>query len=536
MAHFELSTIDLTIVVLYLVFVVALGLRFAKKNESAEEYFLGGRSFTWPLVGLSLYASNLSSASLIGMAGSAYGTGISVYNYEWMAAVILVFFAIFFLPFYLRSKVYTMPEFLERRFDTRARYIFSGVTLIATIIIDTAATLYAGGLVVRMIFPQIPMWQSVSVIALFSGLYTIAGGLAAVVFTDAVQAILLTIGAMLISIIAFFKVGSWGAVTAVTPPEMLSIVQPASDSFLPWPGLLTGVPLLGFYFWCNNQFMVQRVLGAKDVNHGRWGALFAGLLKLPIIFLMVLPGTMARVLYPAAQNPALQSNPDLVFPTLMFNLLPVGVVGIVAAGLIAAIMSSIDSTLNSASTLVTMDFFKKLRPHASSTQLTWAGRIFTAIFMVLAAAWAPNIEKFQSLWQYLQMVLGYVAPPIVACFLMGLFWKRANGHGAFAALLIGFGVGILDVALRVAGISVWFTEIHFLYLTTLRLVLCMATIVVVSLLTAPPPDEKTRGYIWTKSVYQAESQALQGLAWYKNYRVLSMALLALTAVFVAVFW
>ena len=536
MTDFQLGSIDLSIVILYLVFIVTLGLRFAKKSKSAEDYFLGGRAFTWPLVGLSLYASNMSSATLIGLAGSAYATGISVYNYEWMAAVVLVFFTIFFLPYYLRSQVYTMPEFLERRFDVRSRYIFSGITLIGTIIIDTAGSLYAGALVVKLIFPQIPMWQSIVTIALFSGLYTIAGGLAAVVFTDAIQAILLTIGAMMISVIAFFKIGSWSAVTAVTPPEMLSLVQPLNDSFLPWLGLFTGVPLLGFYFWCNNQFMVQRVLGAKDVNHGRWGALLAGLLKLPVIFIMVLPGTMARVLYPAAENPAIQNNPDLVFPTLMFDLLPVGILGLVAAGLIAAIMSSIDSTLNSASTLVTMDFFKKLRPKTTSTQLTWAGRIFTGIFMVLAAAWAPNIENFPSLWQYLQTMLGYIAPPIVACFLMGLFWKRANGPGAFAALIVGFGVGILDIILRVADIPVWFTELHFLYLATIRLVICVATIFIVSLATAPPPPEKTKAYIWTKQVYDAETQELKALPWWKNYRVQSIVLLALTSAFVIAFW
>ncbi len=470
------------------------------------------------------------------MAGSAYATGISVFNYEWMAAVILVFFAIFFLPFYLRSQVYTMPEFLERRFDARARYIFSGVTIIGTIVIDTAGSLYAGGLVIKLLFPAIPMWQSILALAMISGLYTIAGGLAAVVYTDAIQAIVLTIGAIVITAVAYVKIGSWAAVTAVTPPEMLSLVQPASDAFMPWPGLLTGVPLLGFYFWCNNQFMVQRVLGAKNVEHGRWGVLLAGLMKLPIIFIMVLPGTMARVLYPAADYPAIQNNPDLVFPTLMFDLLPVGVLGFVAAGLMAAIMSSIDSTLNSASTLLTMDFFKKLRPKTRDLQLAWAGRIFTGIFMVLAAAWAPHIEKFPSLWQYLQTVLGYIAPPIVACFILGLFWKRANGVGAFVALLVGFGIGILDVALRIAGVSVWFIEMHFLYLATLRFGVSMATLVVVSLLTAPPPAEKTDAYIWTRRIYDQETDDLRAVPWYKNYRIQSLALLGLTAIVVAMFW
>jgi SSS family solute:Na+ symporter len=305
---------------------------------------------------------------------------------------------------------------------------------------------------------------------------------------------------------------------------------------MPWTGLLTGVPLLGFYFWCNNQFMVQRVLGAKNIDHGRWGVLFAGLLKLPVIFLMVLPGIMARVLYPVAENPNLSNNPDLVFPTLMFDLLPIGVLGFVAAALIAAIMSSIDSTLNSASTLLTMDFLKPLRPKTTDQQLAWAGRIFTGVFMILAVLWAPNIEKFPSLWQYLQTVLGYIAPPIVALFLMGLFWKRANSHGAFAALLVGFGIGALDIALRIAGVDIWLTQMHFLHLAALRLIVAMVTLYIVSLLTAPPVEEETAAYIWTRKIFDAETADLSIQPWYYNYRRQSMALLALTALVVALFW
>ncbi len=530
MQTFELSLIDTAIVVLYAVFVIFLGLRLAKKHESPEEYFLGGRALTWPLVGLSLYASNMSSSSLVGLAGSAYGTGISVYNYEWMATVVLVIFAIFFLPYYLRSQVYTMPEFLEKRFDSRSRYYFSTLTIISTIIIDTAGALYAGSLIIKLILPQIPIWQSMLGLALLAGFYTIAGGLSAVVYTDAIQAVLLTLGAILVAILAFMKVGSWEAVTAVTPERMLSVIQPLDDPFLPWLGLITGVPVLGFYFWCTNQFMVQRVLGAKSVDHGRWGALLAGLLKLPVIFFMVLPGTMARVLYPDLPNP------DLVFPTLMFDLLPVGLLGLVAAGVLAAIMSSIDSTLNSASTLITMDFFKKLRPQTDNETLTWVGRIFTFIFMVLAAAWAPQIQKFPSLFAYLQNVLAFVSPPIVACFLTGLFWKRANGHGAFAALMTGFIIGVIGIYMIVAGYDNWFTRIHFLYMAGIMLVLCTAIIVIVSLLTAPPDQEKTHAYIWTKNVFDEETRTLQQVPWYQNYRVQSAFLLLLTAIFVALFW
>lgn len=530
MPEFHLNTIDISIVIAYAVFIVALGFKFSKKHESAEDYFLGGRKFIWPLVGLSLYASNMSSSSLVGMAGSAYGTGISVFNYEWMAAVVLVFFAVFFLPYYLRSKVFTMPEFLEKRFDARSRYYFSALTIFGTIIIDTAGSLYAGGLVIKTIFPQIPVWQSIMALAFVAGLYTIAGGLTAVVYTDAIQAVLLVLGSILIAILAFVKVGSWHAVTAVTPPEMLDLIKPLSDSFLPWLGLITGVPLLGFYFWCTNQFMVQRVLGAKDVNHGRWGALFAGLLKLPVIFIMVLPGIMARVLYPDLHNP------DMVFPTLMFDLLPVGILGLVAAGLLAAIMSSIDSTLNSASTLVTMDFFQKWRPKTSNEGLMWAGRIFTFVFMVLSALWAPQIMKFPSLWSYLQNILAFISPPIVACFLTGLFWKRANGHGAFAALMVGFVIGFVGIFLKIAGISTWLTTIHFLYLAPMLLTLCIFVIVVVSLLTAPPSDEKVKNFVWTKSFFNAETQELKVVPWYKNYRIQSGILLVLTAAVVIYWW
>ena len=276
-------------VVLYVLFIIGLGFYFARRTKNETDYFLAGRSLTWWLIGFSLLASNLSSSSLIGMASEAYGSGIAVYNYEWMAGVVLIIFIVFFLPFYLKTKIFTMPEFLERRFDERSRYWFSGITILGNIIIDVAAALYAGALVVQIIYPDIPMWQSIIVLALLAGLYTVAGGLAAVVYTDAVQAVLLLVGSAMISFIAFQQVGSWEAVTAVTPPEMLSIIRPADDPVMPWPGLLTGVFLLGFYFWTNNQFMAQRVLGAKNLDHGRWGALFASFLKLPIIFLMVLP-------------------------------------------------------------------------------------------------------------------------------------------------------------------------------------------------------------------------------------------------------
>lgn len=529
MTSFSLGTVDLTIVVLYAAFIVGLGVWLGRRHEDAEQYFLAGRNMIWPVIGISLFASNMGSTALVGLAGDAYSTGIAVFNYEWMAAVVLVFFAVFLAPFYIRSRVYTMPEFLERRYDARSRYYFSGLTLFGNIVIDTAGHLYAGGLVIQLIFPEVPLTQTIAILAVLAGIYTIMGGLTAVMVTDVIQTALLVIGATAISAIAYSKVGSWDAVTAVTPPEMLSLVRPLDDPSVPWLGLIFGVPLLGFYFWATNQFMVQRVLSAKNVSHARWGALLAAALKIPIIFIMVFPGTMARVLYPDL------SNPDLVFPTMMFDMLPIGVRGLVLTGLIAALMSSIDSTLNSASTLVTMDFVHKLKPGLDRRQLMRVGRIATFVFMILAAVWAPQIQNFGSLFRYLQSVLAFISPPIVAVFLLGLFWRRTNAQGAFISLLVGLAVGTYLMVGQIVG---FVPEFHFLYVAPILLVVSGVTAVAVSLATAAPPAEKVDELTWSPAFFRTETADMRRRAvpWYQNYRVLSGLVLAATAVVVIMFW
>jgi len=524
--QFNLETIDIVILILYLVFILWKGFSYVKTHDTAEEYFLAGRSLIWPMVGLSLFASNMSSSSLVGLAGSGYETGISVYSYEWMAAVVLILFAVFFLPFYIRSKVYTMPEFLERRYDAKARYYFSALTIIGNIGIDTAATLYAGALVIRIIFPQIELWQSILALAVLSGLYTIAGGLKAVVMTDAFQAVILVIGSIIIAVLAFIKVGSWDAVMNVTPIDHFNIIQPASDKFLPWPGLFTGVLLLGFYFWATNQFIVQRALGAKNIKHGQWGSLFAGLLKLTVLFIMVFPGIFARALYPDIEKA------NLVYPTLLFDLLPPGLLGLVLAGLLAAMMSSIDSALNSASTLVTMDFVNKLRPNISSEKLMWIGRGVTFVFMILSAIWAPQIDKFPTLWEYLQNALSYIAPPIVALYVVGVFWKRANHQGAAAAIVVGI---IGSVFFFFSADTNWFPQIHFLYIAGILFLVCSVSIVVVSLLTSPPSEEKVKDYTWSKQIYKTETLELKEIPFYKNYRFHAVALMILLLIVLIIY-
>lgn len=529
MPTFELTLLDLLMVGAYAVVIVGIGFYVSRRQESTDDYFLAGRSLTWGVIGFSLFATNISTSSLVGMAGDAYAYGIAVYNYEWMAVIVLILFALFFLPFYLRSQVFTMPEFLERRFDVRSRYYFSAVTILGNILIDTAGALYAGALIIRILYPEFPIWQAVAILAVLSGLYTITGGLKAVVYTDIIQAILLIVASTVVSVVAFNRVGSWAAVTEVTPPDMLSLIQPIGDPVLPWPGLVTGVFLLGFYFWGTNQFIVQRTLAAEDLSHGRRGALFAGLLKLPVLFIMVLPGTFARVLY----GPEALSHADKVLPMMMFDLLPVGFRGLVLAALVAAIMSSVDSTLNSASTLVTMDFVKKLRPNAGNRLLVIVGRCATGLFMLLAAAWAPLILNFPSLWQYLQTVLAYLSPPVVVCFVFGLFWGRANRHGAFAALIGGH---VVAVAFALANWQMPGVDIHFLYVPPLVFVVSAAVLAGVSFVGEAPDPATIDEHTWNLSYAERELADAARSPWYKNFFVQSGLLLVLTAGILVLFW
>ena len=562
MEQVTLNIIDGMIIICYLVGIIGYGISKGKQ-KSSEDYFLAGRNLTWPIVGISLFAANIGSSTLIGLTADAFKTNIAVYNYEWMAAVVLIIFAIFFMPFYLNSKVYTMPEFLERRYDSRARYFFSIITIVGNVIIDTAAGLYAGNLILKIIFPELDSAIIITLLAIAAAAYTIPGGLSAVVHTEVIQAIILVMGSIALTYFCFNQVGGWSGMMAgldalnqsgqlnKSSDEVFSLVGSINDPYMPWTGLVFGVPLLGFYFWANNQFMVQRVLSAKDLNHGRWGALFAGLLKLPVIFIMIIPGVIAIVLFsdtdisglnyliPGSTGMVVCSQlsdcPNMTYPVLIYSLLPVGVLGLVIAGLLAAMSSSISATLNSASTLITMDFILKLKPNLSSKNLVTSGQIATVILVMLAAAWAPQIEKFSSLWEYLQLVLGFIAPPVVSVFLLGLFWKRGNANGAFASLLGGL---TLSMILILSKINHWFpvvNDIHFLHTAPLLLLACLIIHVCFSLLSAPPSQEKIENMTWTKAIFDSETQELNTLVWYKNYRNLAILLLLLTALIVGYF-
>ena len=569
-----LGTLDIVVIVVYLVGIIIYGISKSKRSSS-EDYFLGGRTMTWPIVGIALFSANISSSTLVGLASDGFQTNVNVYNYEWYAVVILIFFSIFFLPFYLKSGVYTMPEFLQKRYDKRSRYYFSLITIIGNVMVDTAAGLYVGSIVLKLLFPETSSTLIIIILAIAAAAYTIPGGLNSVIQTEVIQAILLIIGSCLLTYFAFEELGGgWqsmmdrldgmlasgqvnfgdrvaeGKYVPQTADDVFSLVRPNNDEFMPWWGLISGVALLGFYFWANNQFMVQRVLGAKDLNHGRWGALFAGFLKLPVIFIMVVPGVLALLLfnnldisglnYPLATGGMcenLADCPNLTYPVLLFQLLPTGVLGLVVAGLLAAMMSSVSATFNSASTLITMDFIREFKPELTSKQLVRSGQIATLVLVILASAWVPFIERVSdSLWGYLQLVIAFTSPPVVSAFILGLFWKRANANGAFYSLIIG-GIFALFMILSLS-FDIWpyLNDFHFLAKANILFLISVLVHVVVSLSTGMPEAEKVAEYTYRKELFTSETEELKALPWYKNYRYLAVILLLLTTIIVVWFW
>ncbi len=530
MPQFTITGFDIAVLLVYVLGTrVAFGWYLSRRAVSgtSQKYFLADRNLAWPIIGFSFYVSNMSGSTFVGLPGSGYNDGIAVYNYEWLPSVILVFFVFFMLPFFLRSRVFTAPGFLEKRYDSRSKIAFSGFLLFANIFIDAASALYAGGMVLRVLFPGIPLWQTAAVISLIAGVYIFFGGLDAVVLNDVLQAVMILMGGILIAVLTWIKIPSWEAVASSLPENSLSLIRPASDKFLPWPGIITGVLIVGIYFWCTNQFVIQRALGARSLDHARWGSLFAGILKLPNLFILVLPGVMATALYPDLPRP------DMVFPALAFDLLPIGLRGLMLAALAAAILSSLESIYNSASTLFTMDFVVHFRPGTGDRTLVTIGRGATLAFMVIAAAWAPQIERFPTLWQYLQSILSYITPPVVAVFVMGIFWEKAKGTAAFLTLVTGVPLG---VAGWIVNEIAHFSSIHYLYASGILFVFSCLVMLIVSLMDRTPVRPEVKDLVWRASFRRAETIALRGVPWYLNYRWLSLALLIITALLVAWWW
>ncbi|KEO75728.1 sodium:solute symporter family transporter [Anditalea andensis] len=523
---FELATIDIVIVLFYILFILALGFYVGRKEKSSDSFFLGGKSSTWPLVGFGLIAANLSGTSYLGLAGAGYYDGISVWNYEWMATILLIFFTIFILPFYIRSNVQTIPEYLEKRFDSRSRYAFSGFSIFTAMFIDSAGALFAGSITLSLIFPEVPMWVLIVGLTFLGGIYVVMGGLRAVMITDTIQGFLLLTAGGIIFYFCFRELGSWQAVIESAPEDGFKLFKPTDDDFMPWPGVFTGVLWLGIYYWTTNHVVVQKVLSAKSMDHGRGGVLFAAFIQLPFLFLLILPGVMGRELYPGLEDP------DQIWPVLAFDFLPIGIRGLVFAALAAALMSSLDSVLNGASSLVVNDFLKAQGYVKDEKRLLTYGRITVGILMVVAALWAPVIFMFDGLVAYFQSFIGHITMPVVVIYMGGLFWRGATKEAAFYTLVIGAPIGLLAFL----GNEIFdLYHMQFLYSTGIMLVFSVVLFVIISLATKEPLDEDKVPFIWTSQAWKNESRELNEKPWRKNYRIWALVLLILTLVMIFIF-
>ena len=529
----SLSWLDMAVIAIYIGGLVVAGLMDRHRMTKARDIFLAGQSASWPKIGFALYASTISATSLVGLTGAAYAHGISVFNYEWMAAVVLTIFCAFVLPTYIKSQVFTVPEFLELRYGRFVRTYVSGLAILLGVFLDAAGGLFAGAVLFQIMFPDWPLWQVCTLLAMLAGAFLITGGLRAVIMVESIQGAILVMTCAAIAFFTFQAVGGgdvahgWHNVMTRIDAAHLKLIKPASDPAMPWTGLVTGVPLIGFYFWCTSQMMVQRVLAAKSLDHGRWGSLMGGAMKLTNLFLVILPGAAALLLFPHLDQP------DQVFSHLVFDVLPHGLIGLILAACLISILSGLASIYNATSTLLTMDFVRKLYPDMSEQGLVRTGQVTMIIFMVLSILWAPQIIHFKdTLWQYLQAVLCYFVPPIAAVFIAGLFLPRVNKSGAAAGLIVGttssftlfFGVEVFHAI-----------PLHFLVAAVVIFFISFVALLAGSFLAAAPETARIAPLMFSKAVWQAETEHLKTIKWYQNYRLLSIALLVLTGAIVAWF-
>lgn len=508
-----LSTLDWIVVAAYFVGIAAVAVWASRKRDEAggaADYFLAGRDAGWFVVGASLFASNIGSEHLVGLAGSGAKGGVAVGQFEVLASLILLLLGWIFVPFYVRSGVYTMPEFLERRYSPAARWYLAIISIVGYVLTKISVTIMAGGIVFEAVL-GLDFWTGAIIVVVATGLYTIAGGLRAVLYTDLVQAIVLIGGSIAVTLIGLDKLGGWEVMVQQAGPEFLDMWKPATDPDFPWTGILFGAPILGVWYWCTDQFIVQRVLAARGLDNARKGAMFAGYLKLLPVFIFVVPGVIAHCL--AKQGAIELTTPDAALPTLITALLPTGVRGLVVAGLIAALMSSLSSVYNSASTLVTWDIYKKLRPDAPEARLVRVGQLTTVVLVVLGLLWTQYMKLIsEQLFTYLQSVQAYISPPIAAVFLLGIFSKRLNAQGATASLAVGFVLGMVRLVAEMMKLDHLLASANFLHYAIFIFVVCAAVLIVVSLATPPPDESQLQGLTYATSERTPTTRADLGWA------------------------
>jgi SSS family solute:Na+ symporter len=509
----SISPIDTIIIAVYLVGIIALGI-FAgfKKNISSEDHFLGGRTLRWPIIGAGLFCANISSIHLVGLASSGYQHGMVIGNFEWMASFCLILLGMVFAPFYFRSKITTLPEYVEKRYSSGARTFLAAIFIMSALLVHIGISMYAGAKVLEAFF-GINFVISIVGISLATAIYTILGGLKGVMITDTVQAVLLLVGAALLTYFGLQALGdvgitNWAGLKEAVKPDQLSMIQPISDPEATgrlglreysWYSILFGYPVLGIWYWCTDQTIVQKILSAKTEKDGRDGAIFAGFLKILPVFLMVLPGVIGYVLF----KEKIGEDNDSTLMVMMTELLPVGVRGLMAAGLLAALMSTIAAALNSVATLTAEDIYKRLRPEAPDHQLVKVGRITAAVVIVVAMAWSTQGGKFGSIFEAINKIPMAFAPGITTIFLFGVFWKRGNRQGAMAALCFNVLIGLvyLCIDIPLVGTTQWINQelgIPFMQVGWYLFLLSSVIYVTVSLMTPAPEARQTDGLCWNR--------------------------------------
>ncbi len=553
-------------------FLILFGLAWwviLKGKDTADDYFLAGRNLGWFIVGASIFASNIGSEHLVGLAGSGCTDGVAMAHYELHAWCLLVLGWVF-VPFYSRSKVFTMPEFLEKRFNETARWILSIISLVAYVLTKIAVGIFAGGIVFRTLLPGLQLdlgfavldsfWIGSFLVIILTGIYTILGGLRAVAYTEALQTIVLVFGSLLVTIYGLRALGGWDVLRDVAGSDMFNLWKPLVPEGMegtwapvkeedriawyfngnyPWLGMLFCAPIIGLWYWCTDQYIVQRTLGAPNEQQGRRGCISAAFLKLLPVFIFIIPGIITYALAKSGTSPVLTEalytdgqldaeKSQAAFPLLVQYALPVGVRGMVVAGLLAALMSSLSGVFNASSTLFTMDFYSKFHPTATQKQLVWIGRVATTVMVIIGLLWVPVIQGARGLYHYLQGVQGYLAPPIFVVFFLGIFMKRVNSTGCLATLIIGFIIGafrlVVDtpVALELGGYEngytygsfLWFiNNMYFQYYSLLITIICVITMIVVSYMTAAPNEEKLSGLTYETITDEHRRQSRSSWDW-----------------------
>jgi solute:Na+ symporter, SSS family len=577
-----MTALDWAVIAAYFGLLLAITVWAVRTNrDTADDYFLAGRNIGWLVVGASIFASNIGSEHLVGLAGSGATTGVTYAHYELHAWCLLVL-GWLLVPIYLRSGVYTMPQFLERRFSPAARWVLSLISLVAYVLTKIAVGIFAGGVVFSALLPDLgfrlggmslnAFWIGSVSVVLLTGLYTVVGGMRAVAYTEAIQTLVLVAGSLLLTVFGLRALGGWGELRTVLEPEMFNLWKPLLpdgvagtwapvkeagrmawyfNQAYPWPGMLLCAPIIGLWYWCTDQYIVQRTLAAPSVTEARRGTIFAAYLKLLPVFIFIVPGMIALALARTGRVAALQEilGPDgrtlpdaaqAVFPLLVQHVMPSGLRGLVAAGLLAALMSSLAGVFNASSTLFTIDFYQKLHPRASQAHLVWVGRVATTMMVLIGLLWIPVIQGARGLYEYLQGIQGYLAPPIAAVFFLGVFNRRLNAAGCLAALIVGFALGMFrllvdtPVTLGLAGfehgyaIGSWLwivNNTYFQYYSLVIFVVSCVVLVGVSYATAPPDAARIAGL--TRETLSAADRAENRRTWNQWDVLASAVVLAL---------